>query len=156
MICQTIGPMRNFGSSSVPLTGTSRLMAPSTSFSSEVASFIGRVTASFAFGGFAPFELVDANVVLSVELAVLDLVLEFGRERALGDVVAGELAGVRVEDGSEMFSNLSPTSVWRSKAKICTLPAIVTGENSPTSPFRSTVAEEFGSVDRPVNDPFRS
>ena len=46
MICQTIGPMRNFGSSSVPVTGTSRSITPLTSFSSDVANLSGSGTAS--------------------------------------------------------------------------------------------------------------
>jgi hypothetical protein len=41
-----IGMMLNFGSSSEPLTGTSRLMTPLRSFSSATASLIGSVTAS--------------------------------------------------------------------------------------------------------------
>jgi len=46
MICQMMGPMRNFGSSSDPVTGTSRSMTPSLSFSSAVASLIGNGTLS--------------------------------------------------------------------------------------------------------------
>jgi hypothetical protein len=44
-ICQTIGPIRNCGSSSVPFTGMSRSITPFASFSSEVANLIGSVTA---------------------------------------------------------------------------------------------------------------
>ena len=39
--------MRNVGSSSVPLTGMSRLMTPSASFNSDVANFTGSVASPF-------------------------------------------------------------------------------------------------------------
>ena len=46
----------------------------------------------------AEFQLIDDDVVLRIELAAFDLVVQFGRELALGDVVSGEFSGVRVED----------------------------------------------------------
>ncbi len=52
-----------------------------------------------ARGRLAPFELIDADVMLGFELAILDQVLEVRRERALGDVVPGEASGIGVEHG---------------------------------------------------------
>ncbi len=46
MICQMIGPRRNLGSSSEPITGTFRSMTPFLSFSSAVARRTGSGTAS--------------------------------------------------------------------------------------------------------------
>ncbi len=54
-----------------------------------------------------------------------------------------------------MFSNRSATSIKRSNANGCTVPAIVTGENSSTLPFRSMVARELNAVERLVTEPAR-
>ena len=98
MICQTIGPMRNLGSSSDPVTGTSRSITPSLSLSSQVANLTGRVASPLLARGRPPLELLDADLVRGIELAVLDQVMEIGVELALGDAVAREFARVGVED----------------------------------------------------------
>src|SRR6188508_498810 len=47
--------------------------------------------------GFAPFELLYADIVLCIELAVADLVMQLGGQSTLGDVVSGKYTRIRIE-----------------------------------------------------------
>ena len=92
MICQTIGPMRNSGI--VERAGDRDVEVD---HAIDVLEQRGRELdrqrdGFLARGRFAPFELVDADVVLRIELAIDDLVLELRRELAFRDVVSREAA----------------------------------------------------------------
>ena len=74
-------------------------MTPFLSFSSATASLSGRRHGVGALHLLAELELVDHELLLGVERAVLDLVGHVDRELALLDLVAGKAAGVRRDRG---------------------------------------------------------
>ena len=73
-------------------------MTPLRSLSRATASLTGSDHRVLARGLVAEFELIDDDVVLRIEFAAVDLVVQLRGELALGDVVARELAGIRIED----------------------------------------------------------
>jgi hypothetical protein len=61
--------------------------------------FDGQGHGILAVGLVAEFELIDHDVMLGIELAVIHFVVQLGSELALGDVVARKLAGIGIEGG---------------------------------------------------------
>ena len=92
-----IGPSRNFGSSSVPLTGSLHVDHAVAVLEQRDRELDRNRRRVLRIRLVAELQVVDHDVMLRVELAILDLVVQLGRELALADVVAGELAGVRIE-----------------------------------------------------------
>ena len=101
----------------MPLTGTSRSITPLRSLSSATASLTGSGDRVLARGLVAEFELVHADVVLGIELAAVDFVVQFGGEFTLGDVVAGEIARIRIEGAEFHVAENSSPNLYKRRAE---------------------------------------
>jgi hypothetical protein len=91
--------------------------------------------------------------MLGVELAAIDLVVQLGRQLALGDVVAGEFSGIGIEDAQLHVAKAQvKVGVQRSAQHVD-----FTGDRDRRELIDRTVdvhlAREFGFDDRPVTVP---
>ncbi len=84
------GPRLNCGSLRLPVTGSPMRMTPLRSLSRATASRRGSLVACGLGDLIAELQLIDDELVIGIELAVVQLVVQVGIERAARDLVARE------------------------------------------------------------------